>query len=154
MEFTIPGLPEPLVINTLILDLNGTLAVHGKVLPGVSGRIEALREKALKLFLFTGDTHGNAGKIAQQLGLEVRVTKSAQAKADEAMKLDPMTCAAIGNGKIDEILFKTVRLAIVTIQAEGAHRDAVAAAELQVMHVNDALDYFLKPDSLIATMRR
>jgi hypothetical protein len=96
MQLAIPGQEKALVINSLILDLNGTLAIDGKIIEGVAERIEALREKALKLFLFTGDTHGNAGKIAEELGLEVRVTKGADEKAAEAMKnSEPMASVVV-----------------------------------------------------------
>jgi soluble P-type ATPase len=153
MKLAIPGQEKPLIINSLILDLNGTLAIDGKIIEGVSERIEILRKKALKLFLFTGDTHGNAGKIADELGLEVRVTKGAHEKAAEAMTLDPETCATIGNGKIDEKLFKAVRLSIATLQAEGVHIDTLLAADIIVPNINDALDLFIHEKRLIATLR-
>jgi soluble P-type ATPase len=99
LNFLIPGHEEALVIDKIILDLNGTIAIDGELLPGVAERIAALRD-SLKFYLFTGDTHGNAGRIAEHLGVEVRVTKSAQDKADEAIKLGADTAAAIGNGRI------------------------------------------------------
>lgn len=154
MQLILPGYDDPLVIKTLILDLNGTLAIDGKVIDGVAERIEILREKSLKLFLFTGDTHGNAGKIAEALKLEVRVTKDAEAKAAAAMELDAQTCATIGNGKIDEKLFQAVRLSIATLQAEGVHIHTLLAADIVVPHIHDALDLFIEEKRLIATLRR
>jgi soluble P-type ATPase len=153
MHFSIPGSQEPLIINSLILDLNGTLAVDGKIVEGVAERLQVLRDRTLKLFLFTGDTHGNAGKIANDLGLEVRVTKNAYEKAKEAMTLDPATCATIGNGKIDEKLFQTVRLRIATLQAEGVHIQTLLASDIVVPNINDALDLFIHEKRLIATLR-
>ncbi len=152
MVFSIPGQGE-LDIDTIILDLNGTLAIDGKVIDGVKERIEALRALALRLFLFTGDTHGNAAEIARELQLEVRVTKSALAKAEEAVKLGADTAAAIGNGRIDAKLFEVVRLRILTLQAEGVHRETLLNSDIIVPTINDALDLFLKPQRLIATMR-
>lgn len=152
MKLEIPGEKKPLVIDSLILDLNGTLAIDGILIEGVAERIQALQE-IVKLFLFTGDTHGNARKIADELGLEVRITKGADEKASEAMKLTPETCATIGNGKIDEKLFKLVRLSIATLQAEGVHLDTLLAADIVVPSINDALDLFLHEARLIATLR-
>ncbi|TSC78624.1 MAG: haloacid dehalogenase [Candidatus Peregrinibacteria bacterium Gr01-1014_25] len=153
MQYNIPG-QEPLTIETLILDLNGTLAIDGKLIDGVRERIKELREQAMRIVLFTGDTNGNAAGIADELQLEVHVTKDALAKADEAKKLRPETAAAIGNGRIDLELFQTVRLRILTLQAEGVHRDTLLASDIIVPSINDALDLFLKPKRLIATMRK
>ncbi len=153
MHILVPGEDLPLVIDTLILDLNGTLAIDGIVIEGVAERIAALRKKGLKLFLFTGDTHGNAAAIAAALGLQVRVTKTADAKAAEALTLHPETCAAIGNGKIDAKMFDVVRLAIATLQCEGVYIQTLNAADIVVPTINDALDLFIKEKRLIATMR-
>ncbi|ALM09768.1 MAG TPA: ATPase P [Candidatus Peribacter riflensis] len=151
MHFTIPG-QDPFTIETLILDLNGTLAIDGILVPGVAERIEALREQ-LHIILFTGDTQGNAHAIARELTIEVRVTPDASAKAEEAKKLHPETAATIGNGRIDLELFKTVRLKICVLQAEGAHRLTLLESDVVVPSVNDALDLFLKPKRLVATLR-
>jgi soluble P-type ATPase len=42
------------------------------------------------------------------------------------------TPATIGNGKIDEKLFKAVRLSIATLQAEGVHIHTLLAADIVV----------------------
>lgn len=152
MNISIPGY-APFDIETIILDLNGTLAIDGKLIEGVKERIAALRERAIRLFLFSGDTQGNAADIARELQLEFRVTKDAIAKAEEAKKLKPKTAATIGNGRIDVELFKAVRLRILTLQAEGVHPEALLNADVIVPSINDALDLFLKPKRLIATMR-
>ncbi len=152
MHFDIPG-QEPLDIQTIILDLNGTLTIDGELIAGLEERIKALRDSAVQLFLFTGDTNGNAGAIARELGLEVRITKNAEAKAEQARALNPDTAAAIGNGRIDLELFKTVRLRILTLQAEGVHTQTLLASDIVVPSINDALDLFLKPKRLVATLR-
>ncbi len=151
MHYTIPG-KDPFAIETLILDLNGTLTVDGILIAGVQERIDALREQ-LRLVLFTGDTQGNAHAIAKRLQIEVRVTPDARAKAEEAMSLEPETTATIGNGRIDLELFQTVRLKICVLQAEGAHPLTLLASDIVVPSVNDALDLFLKPKRLVATLR-
>lgn len=153
MHLSIPGY-DPFDIETIILDLNGTLTIDGKLIDGVKERIAALRERSMRLFLFSGDTQGNAADIARELELEVRVTKDAAAKADEAKKLHPETAATIGNGRIDLELFQTVRLRILTLQAEGVHPETLLHSDVIVPSINDALDLFLKPKRLIATMRK
>lgn len=153
MHFNIPGHEEPMEIHTLILDLNGTLTIDGKVIAGVQERLNALREQ-LRLVLFTGDTQGNAGKIAQELGLEVRVKTGAEAKAAEARLLQQDHCATIGNGRIDLELFRAVRLRICVHQAEGVHPLTLLDSDIVIPSINDALDLFLHPRRLIATLRK
>ncbi len=153
LNFSIPGHEEPVTIESVVLDLNGTIAIDGELLPGVAERVEALRE-SLKFYLFTGDTHGNAGRIANALGIEVRVTKCAEDKAAEAVRLGADTVASIGNGRIDLELMKVVRLAIVTLQAEGVHPLTLLESDIVVPSIGDALDLFLKPKRLIATLRK
>lgn len=152
MHFTIPG-HEPFDIETLILDLNGTIAIDGKLIDGVKERIEALRE-SLQILLFSGDTQGTAAGIAKELQIELRLTPDAAAKAAEAQTLDPQTCATIGNGRIDLELFKTVRLRILTIQAEGVCAQTLLESDVITTSILDALDLFLKPKRLVATMRK
>ncbi len=152
MRYTIPG-HESFDIETLILDLNGTIAIDGKLIEGVKERIDALRG-SLRILLFSGDTQGTAAEIAKELQIELRLTPDAAAKAAEAQTLDPQTCATIGNGRIDLELFKTVRLRILTIQVEGAHPQTLLESDIVTTSILDALDLFLKPKRLIATIRK
>lgn len=151
MKIDIPG-NGPLVIETIILDLNGTLRVGGKLVPGVATRIEALRKKC-KLILFSGDTRGDAAQLASELGIDFAKTPTGQDKVREAEKLNPEVCAAVGNGLIDLELIKRVRLGIVALQGEGVHVKTLLAADIFVPSVNDALDLFLDEQRLIATLR-
>ncbi len=152
MRIIIPG-HDPFEIETLILDLNGTIAIDGKLIEGIKQRIEALRS-SLRILLFSGDTQGTAADIAKELQIELRLTPDAAAKAAEAQTLDPETAATIGNGRIDLELFKTVRLRILTIQAEGVDPQTLLASDVVTTSILDALDLLLKPKRLIATMRK
>jgi soluble P-type ATPase len=151
MKLDIPG-NGPLVIETIILDLNGTLCVGGKLVPGVTERIQELRKKC-RLILFSGDTRGDAVRIANELGIDFAKTATGQDKADEADKLHADKCAAIGNGLIDLQLIQRVKLGIVVLQGEGAHAKTFQAADIIVANVNDALDLFIDEQRLIATLR-
>lgn len=152
MRVEIPGC-DAFDIETVILDLNGTIAVDGKLIEGVAERIQELR-KLYRLVLFTGDTQGNAGAIAQQLQLEVRVTKNALEKAAQAQTLEPEKCATIGNGRIDLELFKTVRLRLAVIEKEGLNAALLGHADVFFTSILDALDFLLLKNRQIATFRR
>ena len=90
MKVNIPGQTE-LNLKKVVLDLNGMLAVHGKVVNGVSQRIRALKDKGLRFVLFSGDTRGNAKSIADILNIEFIAAGTSEEKAREIEKLNPET---------------------------------------------------------------
>ncbi len=153
LKFSVPGVEEPYVLKRVILDLNGTIAFDGRLLPGVKEGIDALRGQ-LEFILFSGDTNGTAAGIAEALGISWRYAPSAEAKAAEARILEPEHCATIGNGRIDLELFRTVRLRIGVILGEGASPHTLSEADVVVTSIADAFGLLANPKRLIATMRK
>jgi len=153
MTYDIPG-REPLTIKTIILDLNGTLTVGGVVPEGVKPRLGNLKAAGFKIILFTGNARGNAEKVAKELGIEWKLIKNSQDKRSLVLGLETDTCAAIGNGLIDLELMKAVTLRIVTLQAEGAYVQTLINSDIVVPTINDALDLFIDPQRLIATLKK
>ncbi|MBC8495951.1 HAD family hydrolase [archaeon] len=144
---------ETFEINTLVLDLNGTLSVNGWVLEGVKERIDKLNSLGFKIILFTGNQRGTAGKLCGDLGIEYKVAQTCKDKEEEMLKLDTNKCAAIGNARIDIGTFKHAKLSILTLQAEGIHAKAISHVDIIVPSILDALDLFINKDSLCATLR-
>ncbi len=153
MKYTIPG-QEPFDINTLILDLNGTLSVGGVVPEGVKERLDNLKQQGFQIVFLTGNTRNDADKLASELDIKWKLAKTAEDKRDLALEIGADTCASIGNGLIDLELTKVVKLGIVTLQSEGVHTQTLQAADIVVPTINDALDLFIDPNRLTATMRR
>ncbi len=153
MDFDIPH-GKSFKIETIILDLNGTLTIDGKIIKGVKERLKKLKNKELDLILFSGDTRGTAEKVAKSLGLQFIKASTGKEKLKQAKKLNLETCAAVGNGLIDYYKIKAVKLGIVTLQAEGVHAKTLGVADIVVPSILDALDLFLKPQRLIATLRK
>lgn len=153
MTISVPGVGV-YELETVVLDLNGTLTVRGKLVAGVASRVNKLRKAGFRVVLFSGDTRGTAGAIAKKLKVELVTTATADEKLAELCRLDASTCVAIGNGAIDELMLKAARLGIVTLQAEGIHAKALAAADVIVPSVNDALDMLIDTATLVATLRR
>lgn len=151
--YQIPEVGE-LQIETLILDLNGTMSVGGEIVPGLKDRLATLKQQGFRIIFFTGNTRGDADDIAKELDIEWVEAKTGEAKKSEADKLNPETCASIGNGLIDLELMKAVRLSIVTLQAEGVHVQTLLASDIVIPTINDALDLFIDSQRLIATLRK
>jgi soluble P-type ATPase len=70
IEITIPGRGK-LILEHLVLDVNGTLVLDGVLLEGVVRRIGSLRNR-LEIHLLTADTHGKQ-KFIDEGSLVVRV---------------------------------------------------------------------------------
>lgn len=153
MKYKIPEVGE-LEINTIVLDLNGTLSVKGEIAEGVKERVFKLKELGFKIILFTGDQRGTAETLCKELGIEFERASSSEEKENLFLKLDTKTTTAIGNARIDIGTFKHAALRIATLQAEGIHTGIIPHVDIIVNNINDALDLFIDGDSLVATMRK
>jgi soluble P-type ATPase len=152
MEFIIPN-SETIKINTIVLDLNGTLSVHGRMVEGARERLEKLKKLGFKIILFSGDQRGNASVLCDELGIEFRKAETGADKEKFFLELDTEHTAAIGNARIDIGKFKHAKLSIATLQAEGIHAGILKHVDIIVPTINDALDIFIDPNALIATLR-
>lgn len=150
-SFEVPG-SEPLRLEYLLLDVNGTLTDRATLVRGVEERIARLRE-ALEVRLLSADTLGSLDEIAERLGVEaVRVSRGDE-KRDYAERLGAERCAAIGNGANDEAMLSQARLGIAVIGSEGAGAATLRAADVVCTSILDALDLLLSPDALASTLR-
>jgi soluble P-type ATPase len=142
-------------LRHLVLDYNGTLAVDGRLLPGVR---EALAELAdqIEIHVVTADTFGLAG--VELAGLAVNLTiipeaDQAEVKLAHLEHLGATSVFAIGNGRNDRKLLAAAAVGVAVVQAEGASADTIAEADLVAPSVVDALDLLRYPKRLIATLR-
>jgi soluble P-type ATPase len=152
MIFTIPN-GETFEINTIVFDLNGTLSVNGKIKKTTVSRLKKLKKLGCKLIVFTGDIRSNAEELCGSIGVDFMITKTGTDKEREMKKLDKGTCAAIGNARIDIPMFDNARISVITLQAEGIHKDIISHADIITTSIDDALDLFINAESLCATMR-
>jgi len=151
IRISVPG-KKALHLKRLFLDLNGTLALDGKILPGVQERLARLSE-ALEIFLVTCDTHGNGAQIAQELGIGLIRTGEAEEKAAAVRTLGEEQIAAIGNGESDTLMLKESALGIAVLGDEGLSVNALLSADIVVRNICDALDLLLEEKRLTATLR-
>jgi len=154
LELDIPGYGA-LVLEHLVLDVNGTIAGGGLLLPEVATELEALHG-VLHPVAITADTHGTAAALGAALGIEVHVIASgweAGEKLALVQELGPDSVVAIGNGANDALVLKASAVGICVIGPEGASRAALEAADIVVASIGDALRLLSDPRRLLATLR-
>ena len=155
IEVEVPNFGE-IRLSSLVMDYNGTLAVDGHLLPGVAERLTAL-SRSLSLYVVTADTFGTAKAQLQGLPVSVEVLRGGESQAAEkalfVRKLGEEQTAAVGNGRNDSLMLAAARVGVAVVLREGAATAAIAAADVFTSDITDALDLFLNPLRLKATLR-
>jgi len=155
IHLEIPGW-ESYRLEHLMLDLNGTVALDGEILPGVPERLAALSAN-LTIHLVTADTHRRAVAIGKALGVQLLCIKpgdEASHKHALVERLGAQQVVAIGNGVNDARMLSAAALGIAVLGPEGLAAEALRAADVLVRRIEDALDLLLYPSRLVATLRR
>ena len=155
IEITVPGRGS-YAIEHLILDLNGTIAVDGKIVPGVRERVVKLSQ-VLDVIVVTADIHGNAERLLGDLPVTIRKIKESEEKEQKlevVLEKGAATTVSIGNGSNDVLMLKESVLGICIAGGEGASVEAMMVSDIVVTAIDDALDLLLKPRRTIATIRR
>ena len=154
LELPIPG-REPLRVSHLVLDYNGTLALDGNLLPGVSDRLTALAGR-VGVHVVTADTFGLAAVQLGSLPVTLQIIGAgdqAKAKLDLVESLGPAGVVAIGNGANDRLMLERAALGICIVGAEGAATATLLASDVAVRGPTEAFDLLLHPGRLAATLR-
>jgi P-type E1-E2 ATPase len=154
IRIDIPGWGN-MEIENIVLDLNGTIATDGKISSEVKEKINSLSDK-VKIYILTADTQGTASEESSDMGVEllkVSGEDSTEVKLKVVESLDPTRTVAIGNGNNDHLILKEAALGIAVLGDEGISASAMKNADVIVRNISDALDLFLKPKRLIATLR-
>ncbi|MFZ0994810.1 MAG: ATPase P [Candidatus Dormiibacterota bacterium] len=155
IEIIVPGWRH-LQLSTLVLDLNGTLAVDGRLLP-VHASVAELVQR-LDVCLLSADTHGTLEEVAAELRVRaVRLRPGggeSQQKAEFVQQLGADSVVAVGNGANDVGMLEIAALSLTVLGDEGCAVRAIQASELLVGSADEALDLLLHPLRLVATLRR
>jgi P-type E1-E2 ATPase len=155
IQIKVPGLGE-YEIHHLVLDVNGTLALDGLILPGVSERLRRL-STLVTIHLITADTHGRQATIDATLGTRaVRIAPGQESdqKGRYVRSLGAPTVVAIGNGSNDVDMLRSAAVGIAVLGSEGVASTAHHAADVLARDIVDALELVLHPARISATLRR
>jgi len=147
----IPG-GDPIRLEHLVLDINGTLTNRGELIDGVAERLERLAGD-LALHIVTADTLGTANALGDRLGVSVTIIRTGADKAAFVRRIGAWGTVAIGNGRNDGAMLRASRLGIAILGPEGAAGLTLHAADVVCRSITDALDLLLDRRALIATIR-
>lgn len=154
MNIEIPDY-KSLHLNYLVLDYNGTIAVDGLIPSEVKKRLIRLGD-TFKIYVLTADTHGTAASMCKYLPLEILTFPSDSAKDEKLRLLNSLgaeSCVAIGNGRNDIPMCQAAAFSIAIIGTEGASGKLLSQCDLCIPSITDALDLFMYPKRIVATLR-
>lgn len=154
IEIIIPGY-KTLTIEHLVLDYNGTLAIDGKLIPGVKEKLLELSEK-LHIHIITADTFGRVRKEVTEIPCELSILPKENqdtGKREYVKRLGPAITVCIGNGRIDRLMLEDAILGIVVVQEEGTAVESIQLADVMCPSIISALELLTNPLRLIATLR-
>jgi len=143
------------MVEHLVLDYNGTVALDGSLLPGVADRVARLGDH-VEVHVITADTFGGAASETADLPVSLQIIGKggqAQAKLRLVEALGPATVVAVGNGANDRLMLESAALGICVLGGEGAATATLVASDVTVRNVVDGLDLLLQPGRLAATLR-
>jgi len=115
----------------------------------------------MDVYVLTADTGQTLDRLTEQLvedcGIEIHRLESGRGDIQKLAFLERLgrdKTVAIGNGCNDALMLREARLGLCIIGTEGASIDALMASDAVFFNICDAIDIFLKPKRMIATLRK
>ena len=141
-----PG-QEPLEVDFILVDFDGTLASDGRVHPKAKDKLNLLGKRARIHILAKGERE-RVEEVLTKVRAEVVYIaegEASQAKSDLLRQLGRGRTVAIGNGVEDASMIEEAGLGICILGKEGTAASTLARADLAFTSILDALDFLLKP---------
>jgi soluble P-type ATPase len=148
-----PG-QEPLEIDFLLINFEGTLASDRRVHPKAKDKINLLSRR-IKIYILTKEEKERVEEVLKKVKAEITYLtegESSQKKLDLLRQLGTGRTVAIGNGVDDGLMIEEAGLGLCVIGKEGASSEAVKNADIVFTDILDALDFLLKPLRQKATL--
>ena len=131
LKLEIPGRGD-FEFENIVLDLNGTLSVDGKIHRKVKDKINLLAKKA-KIYVLTADTRGQAGQTLDKINTEIVLLSSdntSREKAEFIHTIGENRTVAIGNGYNDHLMVREAAIGLCIIGKEGASAETVKRSDV------------------------
>ena len=153
IEIDIPGFGF-LRLSHLASDYNGTLAVDGRLIPGVKERLLKVAS-FLQIHIITADTFGRARKELRGLPVDLFILEPGHERNSKSRFVSSLEggVAVLGNGSNDLSMMEKGDLSIALLGGEGLYPPLLTRAHVVMRSAVDALGLFLKPERLKATLR-
>ena len=152
--FEIPG-RDIIEINNIVFDYNGTIAVDGKLIEGVSEMINKLATD-VNIYILTADTYGTVKQECKDISAKVLTfpkENAGESKEEVVTKLGGNNTICIGNGYNDIPMFIESILSIAIIEGEGTSGKLLANADIVARSIVEALRILLNKNMVKATLR-
>ena len=138
---------NPLQIESILLDFEGTLAIDRRVHPKAKDKINLL-SKRIKIYILTKGNQETVSAVLKKVKAEIIYLgggEVSQKKLDLLRGLGASRTVAIGNGFDDASMLEEAGLGICVISREGTSAEVVQKADVVFTDILDALDFLLKP---------
>jgi soluble P-type ATPase len=148
-----PG-QEPLEIEFILIDFEGTLAQDRRVHPKAKDKINLLSKRA-KIYILTKEEKNLVEEALKRVKAEIvsfMEGEASQKKLDFLRQLGATRTVVIGNGADDVPMIEEAGLGICVLSKEGTFTEAMKRADLVFINILDALDFLLKPLRQKATL--
>lgn len=154
MKIDIPS-KESFELKNIVFDYNGTIAIDGKLIKGVSESIDEF-SSLFDFYVITADTYGSVQNELKNTNCKViTITKENQdkQKLEFIKSLDSKTVLSVGNGRNDTLMLKESVLGIAILQDEGLCTQTLLNSDILVKSIFDVFALLKDKNRLIATMR-
>jgi len=154
IEVAIPGY-RTLKLEHLVLDYNGTLAVDGEPLAGVTDALKSLTQ-SLEVHVLTADTFGKVQSRLEGLPINISILpleNQDTGKLDYVKTLGAERTVCMGNGRNDRLMLKEAALGVAVILDEGIAVETLNSADVVCTSILSALELLTNPLRLTATLR-
>ena len=155
IELNIPG-KGIIKLEHLVCDVNGTLAIDGKLIECVGRSLSTLKD-LLEIHLITADTHGQQDLIDDIIGLHsirIKPGNEMEQKEDFVYHIGKEKVVAIGQGANDSGMLREAALGICILSQEGLAVSSLQAADILVPDLPTAFALLEQPLRIIATLRK
>jgi soluble P-type ATPase len=150
-----PG-QQPLEIEYLLIDYEGTLASDGRIHPKAKDKINLL-SKRVKIFILAKTEKEKVEETLRRVKAELFYTAEGDASKQKLtllLNLGGPRTLVIGNGRDDLPIMQEAGLCLCVIGKEGAASEIIETADIVFINILDALDFLLKPLRQKATLSK
>ena len=145
---------EPLEIDSILIDFEGTLASDCRVHPKAKDKLNLLAKRT-KIYILTKEKKEHVEEVLRKVKAEIIYLtegESSQKKLGLLRELGATRTVAVGSGADDGPMMEEAVFGLCVIGKGGASSEAVKNADVVLTDILDALDFLLRPLRQKATL--